>query len=95
MSYKASKLAIGPWLGVTKARQTLCAIDGCDVPGLPHRCFADDTTHHHGCVHYESLGQVLYTEHKLRLRRGWGLLCDAHYKLAADLFKKTRTSWEK
>jgi hypothetical protein len=77
----------GPWLGVPKARQHLCAIDGCEADGKSHRCPADDSMHFHGCVHYETTGEDLYVKHQLKLRHGWGLLCDAHYEIVRAIIE--------
>ncbi len=76
----------GPWWGVPPERQLLCAIDGCKIEGQRQVCPADGNTHHHGCVHYERVSEALYTEHGLRLRHGWGLLCPTHYGMVRDLF---------
>jgi hypothetical protein len=85
MSFRA---VFGPWLGVPKERQHICAIDGCELEGKAQRCPADDTNHFHGCVHYETTSEALYVEHHLKLRHGWGLLCDQHYKLVRDILER-------
>jgi hypothetical protein len=92
MTYKAPPLAWGPWIGVVPERQNICAVLTCESPGHAHKCFADDTRHHHGCCHYEVISQALYAEHQLMLRSGWGLLCDVHYRLAAALHDKARNT---
>jgi hypothetical protein len=86
MTYKAPPAVFGPWLGVPKVRQHLCAVDGCEAEGQAHRCPADDTQHFHGCVHYEHVSEALYVEHQCKLRQGWGLLCAKHYSIVCKLF---------
>lgn len=66
----------GPWMGVPRERQRVCAVEGCIVEGRPHVCLADGAYHHHGCVHYERLGEAA----GLTFREGgWCWLCDGHY----------------
>lgn len=83
-------VAWGPWLGVPKERQHLCAVDGCEDAGAAHECPADSTRHFHGCVHYEHASEALYVEHKAKLRQGWGLLCDKHYALVRDIMGRSK-----
>jgi len=68
----------GPWIGVPKERQTICAVVDC--PGLgvfANYCPADRGSHHHGCIHYAA--PVIKTG--LKFRKGsWGLLCAAHLR---------------
>jgi hypothetical protein len=77
----------GPWLGVPKVKQHLCAIEGCEVEGQAHRCTADDSMHAHGCVHYETAKDALEAKHGLKFRQGWGLLCDEHYEIVRTIIE--------
>lgn len=69
--------AFGPWIGVPKDRQTLCAVKDCEAAGVfANYCPADRGAHHHGCVHYKDV-----VGHGLTFRDGsWGLLCAAHLR---------------
>lgn len=68
----------GPWVGVPKSKQSLCAVEGCEHRGTPHRCLYDGSSHHHGCVHYDCAAAEA-TKHGLKFRDGWGWLCASHY----------------
>jgi hypothetical protein len=69
----------GPWVGVPRSKQRMCAVEGCAHEGVESRCLYDGSTHHHGCIHYEC--QVAeQTHHGLTFRDGWGLLCPSHYR---------------
>ena len=57
----------------------LCAVDGCENPGMPQRCPADGAYHRHGMVHYT----YAKPGHGLTFREGWHLICDEHYKVIA------------
>lgn len=76
----------GPWVGVPKDRQMICAVEDCPEEGKRHACLYDGRLHHHGCIHYDCEA-AKSTNHGLKFRKGWGLLCDGHYKVleaAAD-----------
>lgn len=75
----------GPWVGVSEAQQHLCAVEGCTSEGKPHVCFADGASHHHGCVHYDTVKEPT---HGLTLRDGWGWLCDEHYEQIKQAFPR-------
>lgn len=76
---------IGPWLGVPQSLQSVCAVEGCLGKGRPQVCFYDGRLHHHGCIHYPE--QV----DNLSFRKGWGLLCDTHYRIIHnDHLKKAK-----
>lgn len=79
----------GPWLGVPKERQHICAVDGCEAEGKAHRCPGDDSNHFHGCVHYSEISEELYAR-GLKMREGWGLLCDEHYAVVADTWREKK-----
>jgi len=79
----------GPWLGVPPERQTICAVDGCETPGRSHQCPGDSTNHFHGCVHYDEISEQLYAR-GLKMRDGWGLLCDAHYKVVVKVWSEKK-----
>ncbi len=78
---------IGPWMGVPKEKQHVCAVKDCITPGKPHACFYDGGYHHHGCIHYscaavdaEKLGLKFHED-------AWALLCDFHYTLLYEAFQ--------
>jgi hypothetical protein len=78
----------GPWLGVSRERQTLCAVEGCADKGKSHVCPYDGAAHHHGCVHYEcDAGRS-----GLQFRKGWGLVCDKHYAMLREAVDRPRSS---
>lgn len=73
----------GPWLGVPKEKQTLCAVVDCERVGVfAGYCPADRGHHHHGCIHYDapSVADVV-AKHGLKFREGWGLLCTHHLRM--------------
>lgn len=76
----------GPWIGVPRERQTLCAVVDCIAPGMPHRCPWDGQRHHHGCVHYDcQAAQPAVARSGLEFRPGWGLLCSYHYAALVEV----------
>lgn len=74
----------GPWVGVPKERQRICAVEGCEREAYPQpcpMCAVGGKWHHHGCIHYQTLDT-----HGLTFREGWGYLCHPHYDIVlADL----------
>jgi len=81
----------GPWVGVPKSKQTLCAVSGCEHRGIPQVCLYDGRRHHHGCIHYDCDAAKM-TRHGLMFREGWGLLCPSHYAVllnAQTRYKQT------
>lgn len=74
----------GPWIGVPKDQQGICAVEGCTERGECHPCFYDGTTHHHGCIHYD---KKAFAEAGHVVRPGWGWLCNTHFQIAWELFR--------
>ena len=74
----------GPWIGVPEEQWRICAVIDCPGQGRPQVCLADGRYHHHGCIHYDHLGEKV----GLEFRKGWGWLCDEHYKQLATEFPK-------
>lgn len=66
----------GPWIGVPKERQNICAVVDCPATGVfAGYCPADRGSHHHGCIHYQDMTTAL------KFREGsWGLLCAQHLR---------------
>ena len=67
---------VGPWMGVPAELQDLCAVADCETKGKPQICIADGANHHHGCIHYERLGEKAGLVFR---KGGWCWLCDEHY----------------
>jgi hypothetical protein len=73
----------GPWVGVPKERQSVCAFKDCTRRGGPKICPYDGRYHHHGCIHYDLKDE--------RMRDGWCWLCQPHYdELVAEVEAKRK-----
>lgn len=72
----------GPWIGVPKENQLVCAVEGCERTGVAHPCPYDGSHHHHGCVHYGCEAARADVERSGLVFRsgGWCLLCDLHFE---------------
>lgn len=69
----------GPWVGVPKARQYVCAFQDCNRRGHARVCPYDGRYHHHGCIHYPK---------DERMRDGWCYVCDEHFDLLVAELKE-------
>ena len=65
----------GPWVGAPSDRYEDCAVLDCPKRGRPQVCLACGRYHHHGCIHYDRLGE----QAGLEFSEGWGWLCEEHY----------------
>lgn len=75
-STRLRTIAPGGGFGVMP-QDHLCAVEGCENPGMPQRCPADGKHHRHGMVHYQHMNP----DHGLTFtKNGWHLICDEHYQ---------------
>lgn len=66
---------------------SLCAVVGCDRPGMPQICPHDNKYHHHGRIHYDSPPEGI-----LEFRQdAWHYICDEHYAFVCE----ARRRWER
>lgn len=79
---------IGPWLGVPKESQLVCAVEGCPEEGKRQICLYDGKLHHHGCIHYNCEAAKM-TKHGLTFREGgWALMCDKDYAVMKKAYEE-------
>jgi hypothetical protein len=82
---------IGPWMGVPKEKQRVCAIEDCIVTGKNQVCPYDGALHHHGCIHYKDCAKEDAAKLGLKFREGgWAKMCDFHYGLLLDAYEARR-----